>query len=310
MLRQKILPGLLITLSAAIWFSGQASSGEPTADQCRTKPGLSAPQGTHWYYRVNRADNRHCWYLAAVGAQTPSHTRAAMSPVAPQVPTPPLNDTADTAGAAPSQAALPQTGDAQAPAAWMTSAAATFRAQPVDGHAPTIDFAARWPDLPRPLDLASYADQHAEPDTAKQMPAALSVVEVEPQQDAAGAAFGSLSFASALVMASLLLAAGIFKSARQLPYLRDDQPAAVGWPSPHRHDRPASAATACLGGTAGTRHEDPVWRAPTPTDPAQDLKTSLSELMCDLRRASATSDAHRSFAPRSANRKATNREYA
>jgi len=40
-----------------------------------------------------------------------------------------------------------------------------------------------------------------------------------------------------------------------------------------------------------------VRRAPRPTDPVQDLKVSLSELMGDLRRATAASYSPRSFAP-------------
>src|SRR5215468_10573356 len=33
------------------------------ADDCLTEPKGDAPQGQHWYYRIERGTKRHCWYL-------------------------------------------------------------------------------------------------------------------------------------------------------------------------------------------------------------------------------------------------------
>ena len=33
------------------------------ADDCLTEPKGDAPQGQHWFYRVERGSKRHCWYL-------------------------------------------------------------------------------------------------------------------------------------------------------------------------------------------------------------------------------------------------------
>ena len=42
------------------------------AEECRMKPGSTAPSGSRWLYRINRTDHRHCWFLSskAVGAHS------------------------------------------------------------------------------------------------------------------------------------------------------------------------------------------------------------------------------------------------
>src|SRR5262249_27516549 len=37
------------------------------ADECLTKPNSPAPQGQHWYYRIDHANNRQCWRLGPEG---------------------------------------------------------------------------------------------------------------------------------------------------------------------------------------------------------------------------------------------------
>jgi hypothetical protein len=46
------------------------------AENCLAKPNAAPPQGSHWYYRVDQAGNRRCWFLAPQDA-TP---RQASSP--------------------------------------------------------------------------------------------------------------------------------------------------------------------------------------------------------------------------------------
>jgi hypothetical protein len=58
------------------------------ANDCLTAPNSSAPQGSHWYYRLDRASQRKCWYVRAAGqpvqqaalpAPTPLHSMPAPS---------------------------------------------------------------------------------------------------------------------------------------------------------------------------------------------------------------------------------------
>jgi hypothetical protein len=56
---------VVVVVVATIALTGESSVGETI--QCRTSPGAPAPQGMHWYYRVDRTNNRHCWYTQSAG---------------------------------------------------------------------------------------------------------------------------------------------------------------------------------------------------------------------------------------------------
>jgi hypothetical protein len=49
---------VLAVLAATIALTARSSFSETT--ECRTTPGAPAPQGMHWYYRVDRTAKRHC----------------------------------------------------------------------------------------------------------------------------------------------------------------------------------------------------------------------------------------------------------
>jgi hypothetical protein len=51
------------------------------AGDCLAAPDSQPPQGGHWYYRSDRAKQRHCWYLGSEG-QRVSHTRPDAQPAA------------------------------------------------------------------------------------------------------------------------------------------------------------------------------------------------------------------------------------
>ena len=46
-----------------------ASSAANAAADCLASPKGIAPQGQHWYYRVERSTKRQCWYLRAEGGK-------------------------------------------------------------------------------------------------------------------------------------------------------------------------------------------------------------------------------------------------
>ena len=81
------VPASLIIALATVVFGVQPSVAEPAADECKTTPGSSAPPGQHWYYRVNRSDQRHCWYLGAestkVRLSPPAVRSVSLSPFSP-----------------------------------------------------------------------------------------------------------------------------------------------------------------------------------------------------------------------------------
>jgi hypothetical protein len=61
---------LLVVPALALWMS---VSIVQAAEECRLKPGATAPSGSKWVYRVNRADHRHCWFLSSQAAGSYSH---------------------------------------------------------------------------------------------------------------------------------------------------------------------------------------------------------------------------------------------
>jgi hypothetical protein len=69
------VPTILILPLASISATAQTRVAEPAADECKAKPDSPAPAGSHWYYRVNRTDQRHCWYLGPEGRKLRSQAR-------------------------------------------------------------------------------------------------------------------------------------------------------------------------------------------------------------------------------------------
>jgi len=55
-------------LATAIAFTTHARS----ADDCLAEPNRQPPDGLHWYYRVDHANNRKCWHLGEMLAQRAS----------------------------------------------------------------------------------------------------------------------------------------------------------------------------------------------------------------------------------------------
>jgi hypothetical protein len=56
------------------------------AEGCSAGPKNAAPQGGHWYYRVDHASQRKCWYLAANGQKVRPGTSRLSRPLAVRTP--------------------------------------------------------------------------------------------------------------------------------------------------------------------------------------------------------------------------------
>jgi hypothetical protein len=132
------VPAILAICLAAVCLTAQKSRA---ADDCLAKPNAPSPQGSHWYYRVDRATHRECWYLGAEGTKVRVRARQAGSPVRPPAPhrisQPTVQPPSEAAEAAPAEipAAIARTAEGDPPAAlsvrWSglpTSAASLDRA--------------------------------------------------------------------------------------------------------------------------------------------------------------------------------------
>jgi hypothetical protein len=144
----------VIVLLAAVSLTTRPSSSEGTTDECVGKPGATAPQGSHWYYRVNRADGRHCWYLGPEGARARPAMSAERTTRMPRrtVRRPAEATAAQTAspGPAPAQTASADPAPMHDPAPTHAAAADTT----VGANDAAPEFASRWIDLPSALDAS------------------------------------------------------------------------------------------------------------------------------------------------------------
>jgi hypothetical protein len=82
------------------------------ADDCLSAPKDEAPQGSHWYYRIDHATKSQCWYLREEGekpSQTvlPNSSRAA-KPIGPKAETPLQRSVADAQAELPPQTRIDQ----------------------------------------------------------------------------------------------------------------------------------------------------------------------------------------------------------
>lgn len=230
--KSKILSGMLALMPAVLLVTGHSSFGAAQADDCRIKPDGSAPAGLHWYYRVDRASNRHCWYLHAQGL--PIHAMVNATSPGRDI----QNDTVDDS--------VSKTAAVEMPPA--VAARAETAEPPRDftrdfTKDSTQDFTSRWVDLPKSVDLnahevtaasngyaaepAANREEHLTPAWAN-----LSTVSGEARQDSStGISFGSISLAGAAVLALLLISETLVRFARRSGWtLLQRQPSATSSP--------------------------------------------------------------------------------
>jgi len=281
-----IVPAVLVMLFAAVWLTAGSSLAGPAADECIPKPGASAPAGSHWYYRVNRADHRHCWYLGPVGAKVRSHAREAGSPSPSRSPQRP----AET-----SRAAAAESAPVPAPP---VPAAAVSTEPSVRENAAAEEFAARWPDLPSSVAVgarepsaasSAYAEEHA--DAGDEMPLIWPVLTEAELAGAPQSALASGGRPTVLVGAlALMLAGAVFKLivARRPGRSHDGDRPAVAPLHPFRSARPGFADTAGSPARAVRKPAPPARRDDCrrkPGDQANDIEARQQRVRRDRPRA-------------------------
>jgi hypothetical protein len=281
MLRSKILLLGVALISAAILVTGHSSIGEAKGDECRAKPDGSAPAGLHWYYRVDRANNRHCWYLHEQGMRVHSLIHAT-------TPNPDTRDEVatenDTAGEQ-ARKAPPVTG----------SPPPQYEQSATPLEQPNVNFAARWVDLPKSMDLNThepvaasngYAAEQGVESQGEQLPPAWangSTVNGGVRRNAAAETnFGSISLTGAVVLALLLMSEACVRFVRR-----------SGWNLLRRHLRVARHGES----TAEAARDGIISRSAMRTEPISREHAGVNELRSLLQRAGTGLRPPQSFAP-------------
>jgi hypothetical protein len=114
----KFASAIFASLLAGVPITTISHSAAGADDECLSSPKDQTPQGGHWYYRIDHATKRHCWYLKEDGeklaekpsSEKPSSEKSSKSSSSSSVarPAPPKSETAMQRSIADARAELPQ----------------------------------------------------------------------------------------------------------------------------------------------------------------------------------------------------------
>jgi hypothetical protein len=189
-------------------------SGLSETVQCRTSPGAPAPTGMHWYYRVDRTTNRHCWYINPPGMRIHARENKPISNQTTQLALETGPPAAETERPSPQNVLF-------------ANAEILFREAPHREYA-TAAFNTRWLDLPESVDLTAprflrrsknYDDAHKAA-VINEQAVSTQVVSTDtgalPRKSIGTASPGSIFLGGAL---SLLVFGGVLKWIHAWPSL-------------------------------------------------------------------------------------------
>jgi hypothetical protein len=154
------------------------------AADCLSAPKGAGPAGSHWYYRVDRATKRHCWYLGEAGGKVsqsaPPKAIHSTTAVAPAARTPVQRPIADARAEWPPQAVAERAKEAMTPAP-ADPADSESNGDAVGAAAPSSVIATRWPEpagvspvASSPLVMASNLAAEVQSNSAPPPPPAIA----------------------------------------------------------------------------------------------------------------------------------------
>jgi hypothetical protein len=136
-----ILIGALATVTLGVAMDGAARATEA----CLSGPKGTAPKGSHWYYRIDHATKRNCWYVRAEGGKPAASQISSVTPAVPQteMPLQPLVANA-RAEAGPADIGQPNTVAAERAPSGAVNSDQAADAPAADSGQPLVS--SRWPD--------------------------------------------------------------------------------------------------------------------------------------------------------------------
>jgi hypothetical protein len=213
----KFVSAIFAGVLAGIPLATISHGATPAADDCLSGPKDHAPQGSHWYYRIDRATKRHCWYLKD---EKPSQSAAATpapvaKPVSSDTEAATQRSIADARAEWPAQTTSeqPKRSDGLAPAIAADAPVATSSEE-----VPRSLVGARWPEQSETGSTAAPASTAAEaavttPSNSDATPSpapagpSLAAADSSPEKTS-----GSLQMLLLVILGALMLA-GLIGSA-------------------------------------------------------------------------------------------------
>jgi hypothetical protein len=182
----KIVSTVFVSLLAGATLTTISQSA---VDDCLSGPKDKTPEGSHWYYRIDRATKRHCWYLRQEEGKplqiTAPNSAPSAKPALPAAEATMQRSIADARAALPPQTPVKQdpkqqnnllTG--QQIAAAVPNRAGIETNQPPsirDANIRSSVIASRWPGEPGPIQSTDLA-----PDTVNRPVGANSTLQAQP----------------------------------------------------------------------------------------------------------------------------------
>ena len=203
----KFVSALFVSLIAGAPFvtASHSAPAPDEAEKCLAGPKGAAPQGGHWYYRVERGTKRHCWYIgdakekvARAAPATSSDSADSASATPPPKNARAQRTIADARAELPQMQAEPETSNtgqrAVAPAANTAGTDTNQRANVWDTNtqssAQSSVIASRWPES---SGVSPSASPESAPAPATYQPAAT----VQPDAAAPAPAIAPVTLAAA-----------------------------------------------------------------------------------------------------------------
>src|SRR5258707_681301 len=312
----KLVAAIFASILAGANFAAVAENATKTPDSCLAGPKGAQSAGGHWYYRIDRATKRHCWYLGEekdktaatapqdAAASTAEPAAAAAPPtnlVPPQANATVRKSIADAHAELPSPQARPDQGagvDVQPGNSGAAATAGIQNSPPAaapDAPAQPSIITSRWPDsagvsssnnpqiaaADPPASAPANAKAAPQPAPAAS-PVALAAADAPLQRQSGSGSTQMLL----MVMAAALALAGVTASlvfrfgraAGAQPGFRDDRRAI--WDSVDTN----RSSPSMFPNENVPRRRDQIARDPRPPD---DPERRLKEMLARLARSAA-----------------------
>ena len=215
----RIASAIFVNVLVGIPLVVSAHAETAPVDTCLSSPKNETPAGSHWYYRIDHASKRNCWYLRQEGGGVAQAVPQASAPAPAPQPTAKPSFSDARAELRPQAAVREDSTVTNPPAsasgsnanAANTSATGSAAASVWNSPNATAAVATRWPELPpatvpkaTPTTVADAGTNAAQPTTAVTAAASSTAsvadlpapIEPEMIQTLIAAAIGALAFAA------------------------------------------------------------------------------------------------------------------
>ena len=272
----KFVSVVVASVLAGIPLATISHGATPAADDCLSGPKDPAPNGSHWYYRIDHTTKRNCWYLKGEKLSQNAAPNSSTAETTTQ------RSIADAHAELPAQAAIeaPKRGNGLAPAADATIATPAAETQ-------RSAVASRWPEQSGTSSstvspsTAANSGVAAPPDSDATPPAAPAAVALAAADSSPEKQPGSIQTLLLVILGALALAGLIGSAVFRFGNLRwigrrtiqvDRQ---AIWETANIDRR---SPTVDLDSGARIRRDDIPWELRTADDPNGRIEDMLARL--------------------------------